>query len=58
LFILDEENFELEIFDRDQIGWKLLAMSGGYPIKIFGEWTGDIFIPLSAEADDRLVEIF
>ena len=56
LFILDKNNLQIEIFDRDQIGWKLLAMSGGYPIKIFGEWTGDILIPLSAESNERLVE--
>ena len=55
LFILDENNDQLEVLDRSQIGWKLLAISGGYPIKIFGEWTGDLFIPLSAESEGRLV---
>jgi len=55
LFILDKNNHQLEVLNQDQNGWKLLAMSGGYPIKIFGEWTGDIFIPLSAESEGRLV---
>ncbi|HFB99958.1 MAG TPA: hypothetical protein ENJ53_04055 [Phaeodactylibacter sp.] len=56
-FILDKNKKQLEVLDRNEIGWKLLALSGGYPIKIFGEWTGDIFIPMSAEAEGRLVEL-
>ena len=55
LFIIDENNQQLKVIHRNQIGWKLLAISGGYPIRIFGEWTGDIFIPLSAEAEGRLI---
>lgn len=57
LFILDKNNFQLEILNQGQTGWKLLAISGGYPIKIFGEWTGDIFIPLSAESNGRLITL-
>lgn len=53
LFILDKNNLQLEVLNQN--GWKILAMSGGYPIKIFGEWAGDIFIPLSAESEGRLV---
>ena len=55
LFILDKNNQQLEVLIQNQDDWKLLAMSGGYPIKIFGEWTGDVFIPLSAESEGRLV---
>ena len=55
LFILDKNNHELEVLNQNV--WKLLAMSSGYPIKIFGEWTGDIFIPLSAESEGRLVAL-
>lgn len=57
LFILDQNKKQLEVLDTNGNGWKLLALSGGYPIKIFGEWTGDIFIPLSVEADGRLVAL-
>jgi hypothetical protein len=35
--------------------WKLLAVSGGHPITIFGEWNSDTFRFLSALADGRLV---
>ncbi|MEM6964572.1 MAG: SWIM zinc finger family protein [Bacteroidota bacterium] len=55
LYLLDTHQHQIEVLDRDLIGWKLLAMSGGYPIKIFGEWTGELFFPLSAEVDGRLV---
>jgi SWIM zinc finger len=38
-------------------GWKLLALSGGYPIAIFGEWNGRSLLPISAWADGRYVEL-
>lgn len=37
--------------------WRLLALSGGHPIPIFGEWIDERFHPLSAEIDDRLVTL-
>lgn len=38
-------------------GWKLLALSGGAPIMIFGEWNGRSLLPVSAWADGRHVEL-
>lgn len=38
-------------------GWKLLALSGGNPITIFGEWNGQSLLPISAWADGRHVEL-
>lgn len=38
-------------------GWKLIAMSGGYPITMFGEWNGRSLLPISAWADGRHVEL-
>jgi len=35
--------------------WSLLALSGGTPRPVFGEWDGEAFWPLSAWADGRLV---
>ncbi|MGB3444438.1 MAG: SWIM zinc finger family protein [Actinophytocola sp.] len=37
--------------------WQLLALSGGHPIPVFGEWIDERFHPLSAEIDDRLVSL-
>ena len=38
-------------------GWKLSALSGGYPITIFGEWNGRSLLPVSAQADGRHVDL-
>jgi hypothetical protein len=37
--------------------WQLLALSGGHPVPVFGEWIGQRFHPLSAEIDNRLVSL-
>jgi hypothetical protein len=34
--------------------WRLLALAGGHPIDVFGEWDGEEFRPLSARAEGRL----
>jgi hypothetical protein len=31
-------------------GWRLLALSGGRPLALFGEWDGATLLPLSAQA--------
>jgi hypothetical protein len=38
-------------------GWKLIALSGGYPMSIFGEWNGRSLLPIAAWADGRRVEL-
>ena len=32
-------------------GWRLLALSGGAPIALCGEWDGRHYLPLSAWAE-------
>lgn len=34
--------------------WRLLALSGGRPLSVFGEWDGEVLRPLSTLADGRL----
>jgi hypothetical protein len=56
-----QENSEWVLYDRNQRrtpliksflhGWTLLAMSGGQPIGVFGEWDGKRLLPLSAWAN-------
>lgn len=36
-------------------GWQLLAVSGGVPFMLMGEWDGNQLTPCSAWLDDRLV---
>jgi len=38
-------------------GWALLALSGGEPLPVFGEWDGRSLRPLSAWAEGRLVPL-
>lgn len=50
--VCDEDEYMLPINKLTaEKGWQLLALSGGYPIDIFGEWNGDRFLPLSIYAD-------
>jgi hypothetical protein len=38
---------------RGSQGWRLLALSGGRPLTLFGEWDGAALTPLSAWAEGR-----
>lgn len=44
-----------DAFENDQTGWKLLAISGGKSIAVFGEWTGETLRPLSIFAKGRFI---
>jgi hypothetical protein len=35
--------------------WQLIALSGGSPIAVMGEWNGSFFLPLSALAQQRFI---
>ncbi|CAM3837681.1 SWIM zinc finger family protein [Polaromonas hydrogenivorans] len=35
-------------------GWALLALSGGQPVSVMGEWNGDMLRPLSAQGSDGI----
>ena len=34
-------------------GWRLLSLSGGRPVGVFGEWDGETLSPLAAWRDGR-----
>jgi len=34
-------------------GWNLLALSGGMPVTVFGEWDGESFEPMTVQRADR-----
>ncbi len=38
----------------DELGWMLLAQTGGHPVPLMGEWDGHAFTPLSAWVDGQL----
>ena len=56
-FARDTNSRLLSLRSDSTTGWKLLALSGGSPITIFGEWNGRSLLPISAWADARHVEL-
>ncbi len=51
----DSANHVLPIATRFEHHWSLLALSGGHPLTVFGEWDGEALLPLSAFVDGRFV---
>jgi hypothetical protein len=51
----DAEGLALPLVRRFARGWRLLALSGGRPLALFGEWDGEALLPLGAWAEDRFV---
>jgi len=56
-FARDMDGRLLSLKCESMCGWKLTALSGGYPITIFGEWNGRSLLPISAWADGRHIEL-
>lgn len=50
----DSSGSILPITPQYKLGWHLLAISGGHPIAVFGEWNGECFSPLSAWCNGAL----
>lgn len=49
----DADKHEIRLSPTFENNWKLMAISGGAPLFIFGEWNGHTFLPLAAMADSR-----
>lgn len=52
--VVDKNRSLVEIDRAFGSFWQLLALSGGNPVTIFGEWNGMSFMPLSAESENKL----
>jgi hypothetical protein len=53
----DDQAALLPFEDRDGLGWRLTALSGGHPLAVFGEWDRDRLHPLSAFGGGRTVTL-
>jgi hypothetical protein len=53
----DADGHALPVAPRFARGWQLLALSGGDPIDLFGEWDGTAFLPLSAMVGGRFFRL-
>ncbi|MGB1285994.1 MAG: hypothetical protein ACPG7F_05635 [Aggregatilineales bacterium] len=54
--IREEDGTYLPISKEFAHEWSLLALSGGYPLQVSGEWDGAAFYPLAAVVDERFVD--
>lgn len=52
-FVLDTDLRAVPLRISEEDGWQLLALSGGHPLSIFGEWLGDRWRPLTAWSVDE-----
>lgn len=57
MILRDGENRSLRLHADANRFWRLMALSGGHPIDLFGEWDGDAILPLSVVADGRFVPL-
>ena len=56
-FILDEEKHVVKLAGDEDIMWSLVAMSGGCPMTLFGEWDGVSLKPSSFVERGRMVSL-
>jgi hypothetical protein len=52
-FVLDSDDRALPLAPGFTQGWRLLALSGGRPLALFGEWNGAALLPLSARVGEE-----
>lgn len=54
-FVQEVQGYRLRLSQRldSRQGWQLLALSGGLPFSLFGEWNGTALLPLSVWMEDR-----
>jgi hypothetical protein len=53
----DQQNKAVTLAAQFTARWELLALSGGHPLVVFGLWDGFSFLPLSAWAVQRYVNL-
>ena len=52
-FLRDAEGREVQMHMSTDDGWQLSALSGGHPLRIFGEWLGERLRPLSSWRENQ-----
>ena len=51
-FLRDCDGKSLPLSPRFTRGWELLAISGGHPVSLFGEWDGQTLLPMAVSSGD------
>lgn len=55
LFAVDGAGKRLPLQAAENTIWRLLAVGGGHPVDLFGEWDGAVFTPLTVQCSGRTV---
>src|SRR5262249_11776081 len=55
--LVDRDGHRVMLPARFAQAWHLLAVSGGEPIDVFGEWSGDTFTPLTVAAGGTIFSV-
>lgn len=56
-YLVDQSARQIAINCGPTLGWKMVALSGGCPISVFGEWNGQLFQPLAVLTEEKLVNL-
>lgn len=56
-FLIDKNRRQLALLPAGKANWKLLALSGGAPLTVFGEWDGKHFSPLSVIKEQGVIAL-
>lgn len=55
--VVDQAGVALPLDPGFMQGWTLLALSGGHPMQLFGEWNGQSFLPLGLGVTERWLSL-
>lgn len=57
LYLRDADGTALPVNSFPDLDWQLLALSGGQPLALMGEWDGSSFLPMSVALPDRILSL-
>ncbi|MGO8670136.1 MAG: SWIM zinc finger family protein [Capsulimonadaceae bacterium] len=55
--VVDEHGDSLPLVREFAHGWRLMAVSGGHPVTMAGEWNGSSLLPLGVDAGGRYMAL-
>jgi len=57
VWLVDRNKKKIPLGNSNTTTWKLLSLSGGHPISLFGEWNGTTFLPLTSITGGRVISL-
>ncbi len=56
-FLIDSQKKAIPLWVSESIGLQILAVSGGHPLNLMGEWQDGCLLPLAMEADGQFISL-